>query len=214
MKRTISFLLALIFVLALLPAAQAADTASGTCGANLTWTLDSAGTLTVRGSGPMDDYAYQTLYFEPAPDILTTAPWMAYRSQVLRVTVASGVTSVGELAFYSLPNLSQVTLSDSVKTIGKAAFAGSGVSEITLPREMDFIGQEAFCGCRKLRSVRMPDKLKAWGDGVFLDDEGLETITVPDGITEIPTMAFCRARGACAPSCLLSRTLRPSRTMP
>ena len=194
MKRMLSLLLALVMALALLPAAQAADTASGTCGANLTWTLDSAGTLTVRGVGPMDDYTYQTLYFDPAPDILTTAPWMAYRSRVLRVTVASGVTSVGELAFNALPNLSQVTLADSVKTIGKAAFAGSAISEVTLPREMDFIGQEAFANCRNLHSVRMPDRLKDWGDCVFLDDEALETIAVPDGIAEIPAMAFCRAR--------------------
>ena len=29
---------------------------SGTCGANLTWVLDSDGTLTISGTGPMEDY--------------------------------------------------------------------------------------------------------------------------------------------------------------
>ena len=33
-------------------------TASGTCGDNLTWTLDDSGTLTISGSGEMYNYDY------------------------------------------------------------------------------------------------------------------------------------------------------------
>ena len=48
--------LALVMVItALTPKARAA-TASGTCGDNLTWALDNAGTLTISGTGPMADY--------------------------------------------------------------------------------------------------------------------------------------------------------------
>ena len=40
-------------------AADAADIIdSGTCGSNITWTLDSEGTLTFTGSGDMADYDY------------------------------------------------------------------------------------------------------------------------------------------------------------
>lgn len=34
--------------------------ASGNCGENLTWTLDSDGVLTINGTGPMDDYSWTT----------------------------------------------------------------------------------------------------------------------------------------------------------
>ena len=62
-KRIFSFVLAVLMIASLLPAAAlAADVvASGTCGAegdgsNLTWTLDSDGLLTIRGTGAMENY--------------------------------------------------------------------------------------------------------------------------------------------------------------
>lgn len=60
-KKLLSILLVLSLMLALVPAAFAADAASGTCGAegdgsNVTWTLDESGTLTISGTGAMCDY--------------------------------------------------------------------------------------------------------------------------------------------------------------
>ena len=59
--RILSALLAVAMLFALMPTAAfaATEVASGTCGANgdnLTWTLDSDGTLTISGSGAMADY--------------------------------------------------------------------------------------------------------------------------------------------------------------
>lgn len=53
MKRKIISVLLCVFLLAsLLSVSAFADTtASGTCGAKLTWTLDSNGTLTISGAG-------------------------------------------------------------------------------------------------------------------------------------------------------------------
>ena len=60
MKRSMLILLAVLMLL-LAPATQlranAAET--GTCGENLTWTLDEAGTLTISGTGAMYDYTYE-----------------------------------------------------------------------------------------------------------------------------------------------------------
>lgn len=62
-KRLLSFVLAVLMIASLLPAAVlAADIVdSGTCGAegdgsNLTWMLDSKGALTIRGTGEMAHY--------------------------------------------------------------------------------------------------------------------------------------------------------------
>ena len=59
--------------------------ASGTCGENLTWTLDSSGVLTVSGTGEMEGY--------------NSAPWSADRELIQRVVIEEGVTSVGINAF-------------------------------------------------------------------------------------------------------------------
>ena len=48
----------------------AAEVASGSCGDNITWSLDDAGVLTVSGTGAMKDYEF-------AHETGTTAPWCA-----------------------------------------------------------------------------------------------------------------------------------------
>ena len=57
-KRILSVLLAAFMLISLLPmgALAADEVASGTCGANLTWTLDSDGALTISGTGAMSAY--------------------------------------------------------------------------------------------------------------------------------------------------------------
>ena len=66
MKRRISSMfLALVMLLSMLPgtalaaqdapAALSAEVDSGTCGDDLTWTLDASGTLTISGTGEMTD---------------------------------------------------------------------------------------------------------------------------------------------------------------
>ena len=71
-KRILSLLLVLCLAVGMFPAASAAEAASGTCGENLSWTLDSEGTLTISGEGPMDNYTY-TGNIDKIKT--TTAPW-------------------------------------------------------------------------------------------------------------------------------------------
>ena len=52
-KQCISLLLALCLMLSVVPVTAHAVTASGTCGANLTWVLAYDGTLTISGTGEM-----------------------------------------------------------------------------------------------------------------------------------------------------------------
>ena len=72
--------------------AEAADVvASGNCGqsgANVTWSLDSAGTLTIGGSGKMKDWSNPS-----------DMPWNSNKSSIKSVTIGNGVTSVGDYAF-------------------------------------------------------------------------------------------------------------------
>lgn len=54
--RFVSALLTLAMLFALLPTAAFAEDPTNKCGENLTWTLDSDGTLTISGTGEMADY--------------------------------------------------------------------------------------------------------------------------------------------------------------
>ncbi len=97
MKRLLATVLALVMIIGLLPilpASTIAFAASGTCGDNITWSLESDGTLTITGYGEMDNYLY--------PD--NTAPWYDCRDDIKKVVfknTGSGITKIGANAFYS-----------------------------------------------------------------------------------------------------------------
>ena len=95
-----------------------AEDASGICGAhgdNLTWLYeDITNTLTVSGTGMMDDY-----------NILTsTQPWFSFRGDIKKVVVGSGVTTLGVSVFTNCTALEEVILPNTLETIGIGAFKG------------------------------------------------------------------------------------------
>ena len=59
------------------------STSSGTCGENLTWTLDDEGTLMISGTGRMEDFRLQQIDGESG----TTAPWSKYYKDIVKVII-------------------------------------------------------------------------------------------------------------------------------
>ena len=62
-KKTLGTMLSSVFIVSAIIAlgsmnVMADQTAQGTCGENLNWTLDSDGTLTISGTGAMNEFSY------------------------------------------------------------------------------------------------------------------------------------------------------------
>ena len=152
---------------------------TGTCGDNLTWTLDDAGTLTISGTGKMTNWAYGK------------APWYSSRNSVKKVLIGNSVTSIGSQAFSGCSNLTDVTIGDSVTIIGESSFYGcSGLTSLLIPDSVTSIGDGAFGDCSSLTSVTIPDSVTSistftfdgtalynnannWADGVLYIDNCL-----------------------------------------
>ena len=169
-KRILCLALVMVMIFTLLPmSAFAANVvAEGTCGENLTWTLDSEGTLTISGTGAMTDYSYDS-----------KVPWFNSRSSIKSAIIESGVTTIGESAFYVCVSLTSVTIPDSVTSIGGGAF-GSCISltNVTIPNSVTTIGDYAFSGCFRLTSVTIPDSVTTIGGSAFDDCSSLTSINV------------------------------------
>ena len=181
-KRLIATLLVLCIVLGVLPGtAQAtASTSHGTCGDNLTWTLDEEGTLTISGTGDMENYIGNNF-----------SPWNNVRFSIKAVKIAVGVTSVGNSAFLGSNNLRSVTIPQSVKSIGEYAFSScTGLTGITIPDSVTSIGKGAFIGCSSLTSVHLPNRITCMEDFMFRECSKLANITIPNSVTSIGLQVF------------------------
>lgn len=87
---------------------------TGSCGENLTWTLDEAGTMTISGMGKMQDHNVGT---DTMP-----APWKEYVGQIKHLVIESGVESIGAKAFQNCSELTDVVIPESVTFLGEEAF--------------------------------------------------------------------------------------------
>ena len=156
----------------------------GVCGRNLAWTLEN-GTLTVSGSGAMDDYdeAMDGLY-----TLESTAPWG--EKKISTVIVEEGVTSIGDYAFALQRQLTRVVLPDTLVSIGAEAFWDSNITELELPDSVRTIEPNAFSCCGNLRRVKLPAGIGGIEFGVFQNCVLLKEITLPDTVKTIGDYTF------------------------
>ena len=147
-NRLLAVLLSLVLLCSALPFAFAEDVTivdSGTCGKNLTWTLDSAGALTINGTGSMYDYKYEKYDEDGIYCERTSAPWGKFFKTIQAVVLEDGVTSIGWSAFSGCTALKSVTIPDSVTSIGSNAFYNcTALTSVTIPDSVTSIGGNAF----------------------------------------------------------------------
>ncbi len=155
--------------------------ARGTCGKNVTWTLDAKGVLTISGTGKM----------EVEPDEYSPVEWSDYADQIKSVVIKPGVTSIVNSAFSVCVNLTSVTIPNSVTSIGDSAFSTcEKLKSITIPNSVTSIGTYAFTGCSSLASLNIPNGVTTIGDCVFWDCKSLTGITIPSSVTSIGVHLF------------------------
>ena len=176
-----------ITVMGLIPVAIPANAMqSGTCGENLTWTLDN-GILTISGTGDMEDY---TLFCKDWNDYTKSLPpWHSPYPNITTLIVEEGVTSIGDFAFESLSSLSSVTLPDTITRIGDSAFFDCSFTEISIPN-VTYIGNGAFSGCEELKSISIPFGVTAINASTFSFCTNLIKVEIPESVTEIESGAF------------------------
>ena len=164
-------------------AIAASAASSGNCGdsgSNVTWLLDDNGTLTISGSGKIEDYR---------SDI--DQPWYSNRSDITSVVIEPGVTSIGSQAFYECSNLTSITIPSGLTSIGEQAFGNcTGLTSITIPSGFISIGDYAFWNCTGLTSITIPSSVTSIGVNVFYNCTGLTDITVDSN-----NSSFCSESG-------------------
>ena len=147
--------------------------ASGTCGTNVTWTLDDKGTITIAGIGIIDDCNDHDQW-----GLNPLTPWYDYTRSIKKVTINEGVTSIGNCAFYGCEFLTDVSIPDGVTRIGRYAFTRGIMNEITIPASVTVIGEYAFAYCRNLTDVYYTGSKEEWSSISFNSGNTILTTAV------------------------------------
>lgn len=77
-----------------------------------------------------------------------------------------------------------------ITKIPKDAFLGQEITEITLPENVQSIGEFAFSVCDKLRKIGLPSGLRTIEENAFNSCVELYSITIPESVESIATGAF------------------------
>ena len=182
--------------------------ASGDCGkdgSNVTWTLDSAGLLTISGKGEMASYTYGNDSI-----VIMGGPWRNRVRQVRKLIIQDSVTSIGSGAFYYCTDLTDVTIGNGVTSMGNYAFYGcTGLTDVTIGNGVTSIGESAFSSCNSIEKVHISD-VAAWcrvvfednysnplgyANNLYVNDVLVTDLTIPNGVTSIGAYAFSGCTG-------------------
>ena len=143
---------------------------TGSCGDNARWSLDTlTGILTISGTGDM------YTQYKPVYDW----GYYRYRNEIKEVIVENGITYISECAFgpfdpslyeklSAYPNLTKLTLSSSVKSIGAYAFYKTGIEIISFSEGLEKIGESAFAYTSLSGDLVIPQTLNNIGSFSFV----------------------------------------------
>ena len=140
----------------------------------------SGGTLTISGTGDMQDWGDEE-----------NVPWYSIRETITAVSFESGseITGIGAYAFFECYSLASITIPESVTGIGAYAFHGcDSLTSITIPESVTSIGKHAFYGCDSLTGITIPESVTSIGETAFADCYSLQTLSFSEPRTEKLTM--------------------------
>ena len=160
---------------------------NGTCGDNLTWSLNTKdSTLTITGSGEM-----------------TSAPWNEYKQYIAHVSLPDNLTSICDNAYNGCSAMTKIVIPNTISKIGKSAFSGSGltgvyISDLAAWCNINFrdngnpvsIAHRLYLNDTEVVDLVIPSGIKTIKANSFNGCWSLESIVIPNSVTSIEYFAF------------------------
>ena len=150
------------------------------------------------------------------PASVTTVENSAFANSSIKTFTAEGLTEIKDGAFENAKALANVTLPETLKTMGNNVFSGcSSLKEISLPAletlgvytfrgasvlekvtfhaDATTTGSYTFMGTR-VKEVTLGEKVTKIEEGLFYQASAIESVTLPEGVTEIGANAFAETK--------------------
>lgn len=85
--------------------------------------------------------------------------------------------------FLECINLTDINLPQSLEAIEELAFGKTGLMKVIIPEGVKRLGSHAFALCKHLEEVTIPNSVEKIVDDVFIYNNRLRTIYIPQGTT-------------------------------
>ncbi len=148
---------------------------------------------------------------------MAEAIWASLSGNVVKVTIGTGIETIGDYTFYGFkglkeivipghvreigahafegcPDLEKVTLEDGLKVIGDSAFSHclklNGVCDFSSAGKLTTICDDAFSGCSSISEIILPKSVNSLGAGAFSECTKLERVSYGSGVTVISERLF------------------------
>ncbi len=138
-------------------------------------------TVTLTGTGPMASYDTSSS---------TYTPWYNSNDSV-EVTIKSGITDIGQCAFYECRTLAKIAMPDTVTCINANAFYNcDGLTSVDIPASVTTIHENAFRECNILSTVNILGDISSIGRYAFAECTWLGSINLSGSVSSIGEYAF------------------------
>lgn len=153
-----------------------------------------------------NDYYYSSNYYYRIQDD-GTACIIGYDGNGGALTIPSEidgytVTAIGSAAFSCHPDITAVTLPDTIKSIGERAFQScTGLRSFYLPASVTQMSDDVLCGCRNIIDIKVANDNPVFDSrdncNAIIETstntltEGCKATVIPDTVTAIDEAAFC-----------------------
>lgn len=169
-----------------------AEIYSGACGANLTWTINTAdSTLSIEGAGNIEIGA-------DGPQ------WSKYTKYIAYVSLPDGLTGIGWSTFGNCYNLKTITIPKNVASISNdfVFYNCKSLTEILVDSDNENFCSEDGVLFNKDKTIiiafppgkqglyTIPSSITSIGNYAFENCVSLTTLTIPNSVTKISDYAF------------------------
>ncbi|MBQ6946222.1 MAG: leucine-rich repeat protein [Ruminococcus sp.] len=166
------------------------DDTSGEFGENLTWSIDSEGTLTIDGEGDMVDSEGEI------PDYVEGAPWDYHYDSIKKIVIGDKVGALVYEFIIGYPNLTAIEVGEDNKyhssdkgilynkdkTILINCPEKNSIKEYTIPDSVKTINGTAFSFCQNLEEITIPDSVTRIGSSAFHYCKNLSVVNLSKNI--------------------------------